>query len=95
VHELKKAHAEELRVLNDEMEVVMKHKLKEMEAKHAEVLANIERARTEDMKAVEERHQKQQRQENAKYAEFLAPLIDVREKMRAECEKKCEGQSNG
>lgn len=92
--ELKKGHADQLQAmekrLQGEMEAVMKHKLKEMEAKHAEVLANIERARTEDMKAVEERHQKQQRQENAKYAECLAPLIDVREKMRAECEKKCE-----
>jgi len=91
VRELKKGHAEQLQAvekrLQGEMEAVMKHKLKEMEAKHVEVLANIERARTEDMKAVEERHQKQQRQENAKYAECLAPLIDVREKMRAECEK--------
>jgi hypothetical protein len=66
------------------------HKLKEMEAKHAKELANIERARTEDMKAMEERHHKLRRQENAKYAECLAPLIDVRDKMRAECEKKCE-----
>ena len=93
LYELKKAHAEELQVLekrlNGEMEAVMKHKLKEMEAKHAAVLANIERARTEDMKAMEERYQKQQRQDNAKYAECLAPLIDVREKMAAECEKKC------
>jgi hypothetical protein len=54
------------------------------------VLANIERARTEDMKAMEERHHKLRRQDNAKYAECLAPLIDLRDKMRAEWEKKCE-----
>ena len=38
---------------------VMKEKLKELEDKHAEVLANIERARKEDMEAVETRHQRE------------------------------------
>ena len=33
---------------------------RELEAKHAQILANIERARTEDMQAVEERHQRGQ-----------------------------------
>lgn len=45
-HELKKAHAEELQIvekrLNGEMEVVIKQKLKEMEVKHADLLANIQ-----------------------------------------------------
>lgn len=40
-------------------EAAMKHKLKELEDKHAEVLANIERARKEDMEAVEARHQRE------------------------------------
>ena len=93
VHEMKKAHAEELQVvekrLNGEMEVVMKHKLKEMEAKHAEVLANIERARKEDLGAVEARHKREMAAQGAKYTEALEPLLGVRDKMRAECDKKC------
>jgi hypothetical protein len=40
-------------------EAAMKHKLKELEDKHAEVLANIERARKEDLEAVEARHQRE------------------------------------
>jgi hypothetical protein len=83
VHKLKKKGSEE-------MEVVMKHKLKEMEAKHAKELANIERARKEDMEALEKQHQKWQAEAQARYATCLAPLISVRDKMRAECEKKCE-----
>ena len=94
MHELKKAHAEELQVvekrLNGEMEVVMKHKLKEMEAKHVEVLANIQRARKEDLGAVEARHKREMAAQGAKYTEALDPLLGVRDKMRAECEKNCE-----
>lgn len=82
VHKLKKKGSED-------MEVVMKHKLKEMEAKHAGVLANIERARKEDMETLEKQHQKWQAEAQARYATCLAPLISVRDKMRAECEKKC------
>jgi hypothetical protein len=92
-HEMKKAHAEELQVvekrLNGEMEVVMKHKLKEMEAKHAEVLANIERARKEDLGAVEARHKREMAERDKRYVEALDPLLGVRDKMRAECDKKC------
>ncbi len=66
-----------------EMEAVMKHKLQVLEDEHAEVLAKIQQAHKKEM-------EKQQRQDNAKYAECLAPLIDVRDKMRAECDKKCE-----
>jgi hypothetical protein len=66
-----------------EMEAVMKHKLEVLEDEHAEVLAKIQQAHKKEM-------EKQQRQDNAKYAECLAPLIDVRDKMRAECDKKCE-----
>ena len=93
VHEMKKAHAEELQVvekrLNGEMEVVMKHKLKEMEAKHAEVLANMERARKEDLGAVEARHKREMAERDKRYVEALDPLLGVRDKMRAECDKKC------
>ena len=94
VHELKKAHAEELQVvekrLNGEMEVVVKHKLKEMEAKHIEVLADIQRARKEDLGAVEARHKREMAERDKRYVDALDPLLGVRDKMRAECEKKCE-----
>ena len=93
-HELKKAHAEELQAvekrLNGEMELVMKHKLKEMEAKHAEVLANIQRARKEDLEAVEARHKREMAAQGAKYTEALDPLLGIRDRVRTECEKKCE-----
>ena len=89
-----KAHAEELQAvekrLNGEMEVVMKHKLKEMEAKHADKLANIQRARKEDLEAVEARHKREMADRDRRYVEALDPLLGVRDKVRAECEKKCE-----
>ena len=91
--ELKKAHAEQLQVveerLNGEMEVIMKHKLKEMEAKHAEVLAKIERARKEDLAAVEARYKREMAEKDKRYREALDPLLGVRDTVRAECEKKC------
>jgi hypothetical protein len=65
-----------------DMEIVMKHKLKELEAKHAEAVAKLQRAHTEELKA-------RLAAEGAKYANALAPLLDMREKMRAECDKKC------
>jgi hypothetical protein len=84
------AEKHKVKLLEAKAEDAMKQKVKELEEKHAKVVAKIQQARTEDMKAMEERHWKQQRQENAKYAECLAPLIGVRDKMQAECEKKVE-----
>jgi hypothetical protein len=89
VRRLRSRHAEELQAVEERLQGEMKQKLEEMEAKHEEMLANIERARCEDMDAVEKRHQELRMQDNAKYAKCLAPLIDIRDKMRAECEKKC------
>ena len=84
------AEKHKVKLLEAKAEDAMKQKVKELEEKHAKVVAKIQQARTEDMKAMEERHWKQQRQENAKYTECLAPLIGVRDKMQAECEKKVE-----
>jgi hypothetical protein len=90
VRRLKSKQTEELQALEERLQGEMKQKLEEMKSKHEEMLANIERARREDMGVVEKRHQELRLQDNAKYAKCLAPLIDIRDKMRAECEKKCE-----
>ena len=71
VRQMKKAHAEELQAVEERLKG-------EMEAKHAEVVANIQQARIEDMDAVEGLH-----------AREMAPLIGISDTMRAECEKKC------
>jgi len=89
VRRLRSKQAEELQALEERLQGEMKRKLEEIKAKHEEMLGNIERARCEDMEAVEKRHQELRMQENAKYAKCLAPLIDIRDKMRAECDKKC------
>ncbi|NBO55207.1 MAG: hypothetical protein EBU84_11575, partial [Actinobacteria bacterium] len=89
VRRLRSRHAEELQAVEERLQGEMKQKLDEMKTKHEEMLANIERARCEDMEAVEKRHQELRLQDNAKYAKCLAPLIDIRDKMRAECDKKC------
>ena len=81
-------------------EAVMNHKLKELEDKHAEILANIERARKEDMEAVEARHKREvteaaarhkreMAERDKRYVDALDPLLGVRDRVFAECEKKC------
>ena len=50
----------------------------EAEEKHAMALAEAEA-----------RHKREMAERDKRYADALAPLIDVRDKMRAECEKKC------
>jgi hypothetical protein len=60
------------------MFVAEQHKVRELKKTHAEVLANIERAREEDMQAVEARHQRE--------------MEGLRNQLRAAeagCEKKC------
>ena len=60
------------------MFVAEQHKVRELKKAHAEVLANIERAREEDMQAVEARHQRE--------------MEGLRNQLRAAeagCEKKC------
>ena len=86
VYELKKKQSEEKKEAWEEgakkasqsTEALMKLQLKELEAKHADVLANIERARTEDMEAVEARHQRE-----------MERLRDQLHAAEAGCEKKC------
>ena len=68
-----------------DMEEVMKEKLKELEDKHAEVLANIERARKEDMEAVETRHQRQL--EEAWEAGATEGVQDMEEVMKEKLEE--------
>jgi hypothetical protein len=91
VHELKEKQAEEKKEAWEEgakkasqtTEALMKQK-------HEEVLANIQRARTEDMEAVKGLHAREMTAAQARYADALAPLLGIRDKMREECEKKCE-----
>jgi hypothetical protein len=97
VYELKKKHLEEKKEAWEEgakkasqsTEALMKLQLKELEAKHEKVLEKIQQAHTQELQATEKRHQQLRLQDNAEYAKCLAPLIDVRDKMRAECDKKC------
>jgi hypothetical protein len=60
------------------MFVAEQNKVHKLKAKHAEVLANIERAREEDMEAVEKRHERE-----------MARLRDQLHAAEAGCEKKC------
>jgi hypothetical protein len=85
--------------------VAKEDKMHEMKKAHAEVLANIERARKEDLEAVEARYQRQLTEEarataarhkremaerDKRYVDALGPLLGVRDRVLAECEKKCE-----
>ena len=71
--------------------VANEDKIHEMKKAHAEVLANIERARKEDMEAVEARHTREMAEKDKRYVEALY-LDDERgwDKVRAECDKKCQ-----
>ena len=60
------------------------------EEKHAKALADMEKQHAKALADMEKRHQELRMQDNAKYAKCLAPLIDIRDKMRAECDKKCQ-----
>jgi hypothetical protein len=60
------------------MFVAEQHKVRKLKAEHAEVLANIERARKEDMEAVEERWKRE-----------MEGLRDQLRAVEAGCEKKC------
>jgi len=90
VHELKQKQAEEKKQAWEEgakqgsqsTEALMK-------LRHEEILANIQRARTEDMEALKGLHAREMTAAQARYAECLTPLLGIRDKMREECEKKC------
>jgi len=90
VHDLKEKQAEEkkeawekgAKKASQTTEALMKQK-------HEEVLANIQRARTKDMEAVKGLHAREMTAAQARYADALAPLLGIRDKMREECEKKC------
>ena len=60
------------------MFVAEQHKVRKLKAEHAEVLANIERARKEDMEAVE-----------ARWKREMEGLRDQLRAVEAGCEKKC------
>ena len=60
------------------MFVAEQHKVRKLKAEHAEVLANIERARKEDMEAVEERWKRE-----------MEGLRDQLREVETGCEKKC------
>jgi hypothetical protein len=78
VHELKKAHAEALATV---------------EARHqrelTEAVAERTAATAARVAATEAGHKREMAAQGAKYTEALAPLLGVRDNMRAECEKKC------
>ena len=61
-----------------------------MKLRHEEVLTKIQRVQMEDMEAVKGLHAREMTAAQARYSECLTPLLGIRDKMRAECEKKCE-----
>lgn len=87
VHELKKKGSEEKKQAWEEgakqgsqaTEALMK-------LKHDEVVAKC----MEDMEALKGLHAREMTAAQARYADALAPLLGIRDKMREECEKKCE-----
>jgi hypothetical protein len=91
VHELKEKQAEEKKEAWEEGAKKASQTTEAlMKLRHEEVLANIQRARTEDMEAVKGLHAREMTAAQARYADALAPLLGIRDKMREECEKKCE-----
>jgi len=72
-----------------------KHKVCKLKAEHAEVLANIERARNEDMEAVEARHQREitelheHLQDEMDAVDALTKGLQATRAAEAGCEKKC------
>lgn len=98
MHEMKKAHAEVLgnieRARKEDMEAVEARHKREMTKAVAEaVKEQVEAARTEramGAAVAEARHKREMAEKDKQYREALAPLISVRDKMRAECEKKVE-----
>lgn len=94
MHEMKKAHAEVL----ENIERARKEDLEAVEARHRREMTKavaeaVEAARTERAMAAamaEERHRREMAEKDKRYKEALAPLLGVRDKMIAECDKKCE-----
>ena len=78
VHELKKAHAEALAT------VEARHQRELTQAVAERTAATAARAA-----AAEAGHKREMAEKDRRYTEALAPLLGVRDKMRAECEKKC------
>jgi hypothetical protein len=98
MHEMKKAHAEVL----ENIERARKEDLEAVEARHKRELEEAWEAGAmkgvQDMEGVlkhklqelEAEHNKQMAEKDKRYKEALAPLLVVRDKMIAECDKKCE-----
>ena len=81
MHEMKKAHAEVLATV----EARHQRELTEATAERSAAAAAATAAA-----AAAARHKREMAEKDKQYREALAPLISVRDKMRAECEKKVE-----
>ena len=81
MHEMKKAHAEVLATV----EARHQRELAEATAERSAAAAAATAAA-----AAAARHKREMAEKDKQYREALAPLISVRDKMRAECEKKVE-----
>ncbi len=98
MHEMEKAHAKLLenieRARKEDLEAVEARHRREMTKAVAEAVGEkVEAARTERAMAAamaEERHKREMAEKDKRYKEALAPLLGVRDKMIAECEKKVE-----
>ena len=74
-----------IRLEANEHQVMLAKVSKEMEA----VEARLEEKHAKALVEVEARHKREMAEKDRRYTEALAPLLGVRDKMRAECEKKC------
>ena len=81
-------------VILDASASAAEERAEDMEERHKcemqQKVADIQLEHTKKMKALEKQHQEWQAAAQARYADALTPLLGIRDKMRTECEKKCE-----